>query len=261
VEAGVAEHLSAALIGVGVMITVWLAFGVGLGFDWPLHVSDGSDGRPSTSKFQFFVWTAVILWGYSAVAAARVIAGASPGGIGMPTNLFILMGLGAGTALGAKLATLSHGGRPMLADPTARTYRSLVADDDGNAALEKIQVLAWTFVAVGVFVVSVWQNLAAGSPPSSLPNVDDALLVLLGIWASRLCRRQGPPALTWTAGLCGTVGGGSRRIGGRGAPSDPNTNRADRGWSPETADPRLALRLPSLTLGTPPCVRIVRPGT
>jgi hypothetical protein len=99
----------------------------------------------------------------------------------MPSNLFILMGLGAGTALGAKLATVSHGGRPMLADPTARTYRSVAADDDGNAVLEKIRVLAWTFVAVGVFVVSVWQNLAAGSPPSSLPNVDDALLVLLGI--------------------------------------------------------------------------------
>jgi hypothetical protein len=177
----VAEHLAAALIGVGVVFTVWLAFGVGLGFDWPLHVSDGADGRPSTSKFQFFLWTAVIVWGYSAVAAARVIAGASPGGIGMPTNLFILMGLGAGTALSAKLVTVSHGGRPALTAPSSRTYRSLVADDDGNAALEKIQVLAWTFVAVGVFAVSVWQNLAASTPPSSLPNVDDALLVLLGI--------------------------------------------------------------------------------
>ena len=198
-EVGVAEQIAAALIGVVVVIAVWLAFGVGLGLDWPLRVSDGADGRPSTSKFQFFLWTAVIVWGYSAVATGRWIGDASPGEIGMPTNLFILMGLGAGTALGAKLVTVSRGGRAALADPTARTYRSLVADDDGNPALEKIQVLAWTFVAVGVFVVSVWQILGASGPPSSLPNVDDALLVLLGIGqvayvgVKALPRPAGPP--------------------------------------------------------------------
>jgi len=195
----VAEQLAAALIGVVVVIAVWLAFGVGLGLDWPLRVSDGADGRPSTSKFQFFLWTAVIVWGYSAVATGRWIDGASPGEIGMPTNLFILMGLGAGTALGAKLVTVSRGGRAALADSTARTYRSLVADDDGNPALEKIQVLAWTFVAVGVFVLSVWQILGASGPSSSLPNVDDALLVLLGIGqvayvgVKALPRPAGPP--------------------------------------------------------------------
>ncbi len=176
-----AEQLAAALIGVVVVIAIWLVLGVGLGLDWALHVSDGADGRPSTSKFQFFLWTAVIVWGYSAIATGRWIDGASPGEIDMPTNLFILMGLGAGTALGAKLVTVSRGGRTPLTDPSARTYRSLVADDDGNPALEKIQVLAWTFVAVGVFIVSVWEILGASGPPSSLPNVDDALLVLLGI--------------------------------------------------------------------------------
>ena len=180
-DSAVAEQLGAALVGVGVVVALWLAFGVGLGFDWPLHVSDGADGRPSTSKFQFFAWTAVIVWGYAAIAARRWIDGAPPGEIGMPTNLLILMGLGAGTALGAKLVTVSRGGRAPLADSSARTYRSLVADDQGTPALEKIQVLAWTFVAIGVFAVSVWQLLAATGPPSSLPNVDDALLVLLGI--------------------------------------------------------------------------------
>lgn len=176
-----AEQLAAALVGVVVLLAIWLAFGVGLGLDWPLHVSDGVDGRPSTSKFQFFLWTGVIVWGYAAVATGRWIAGAAPGGIGMPTNLLILMGLGAGTALGAKLVTVNRGGREPLADPGTRSYRSLVADDHEKPALEKIQVLAWTFVAAGIFLVSVWQTLGTGSPPSSLPNVDDAVLVLLGI--------------------------------------------------------------------------------
>lgn len=170
-----------ALIGIAVLIALWAVFGLRLGFDWPSRISDGVDGRPSTSKFQFFLWTAVIVWGYTAVVARRWIDGDSPGDIDMPTNLFILMGIGAGTALGAKLVTVSRGGRAPLADPGARTYRSLVADDAGNPALEKAQALTWTLVAVGVFVISVWQALAGSATPSSLPTVDDALLVLLGI--------------------------------------------------------------------------------
>jgi len=176
-----AEQIALGSVGIVVLGALWLVFGVWLGFEWPLRVADGADGRPSTSKFQFFLWTAVIVWGYAAVAARRSIDGTTPGDIGMPTNLFILMGLGAGTALAAKLVTVGRGGRAPLADPGARTYRSLVADDEGNPALEKIQVLAWTLVAAGVFIISVWQVLGSGSTPSSLPNVDDALLVLLGI--------------------------------------------------------------------------------
>src|SRR3972149_5628631 len=176
-----AEQVALGFVGIVVLGALWLVFGVWLGFEWPLRVADGADGRPSTSKFQFFLWTAVIVWGYAAVAARRSIDGTTPGDIGMPTNLFILMGLGAGTALAAKLVTVGRGGRPSLADPGMRTYRSLVADDGGNPALEKIQVLAWTLVAAGVFIVSVWQVLGSGSTPSSLPNVGDALLVLLRV--------------------------------------------------------------------------------
>jgi len=175
------EAFAAAMVGFGVLAALWLAFGFWLGLAWPLRVADGADGRPSTSKFQFLLWTAVIVWGYAAVAARRSIDETSLGDIGIPSNLFILMGLGAGTALAAKLVTVGRGGRPALADVRTRTYRSLIADDDGKAALEKIQVLAWTLVAAGAFIVSVWQIIAARATPSSLPNVDDALLVLLGI--------------------------------------------------------------------------------
>lgn len=175
------EAFAAAIVGIAVLAVVWLAFGFWLGVGWPLRVADGADGRPSTSKFQFFLWTIVIAWGYASVAARRMIDGATIGDIGIPMNLFILMGLGAGTALGAKLVTVSRGGRPALADPRARTYRSLIADDEGTPALEKIQVLAWTLIAAGAFIVSVWQVIASGAAPASLPNLDDALLVLLGV--------------------------------------------------------------------------------
>jgi len=191
---------AAAVVGIGVLAVLWLLFGFWLGLAWPLRVADGADGRPSTSKFQFFLWTIVIVWGYAAVAARLAIDEAALGGISIPSNLFLLMGLGAGTALAAKLVTVRRGGRPALADPSARTYRSLIADDDNNPALEKIQVLAWTFVAAGAFIVSVWQLIASHSTPSSLPNVGDALLILLGIGqvayvgAKALPRPNDPPA-------------------------------------------------------------------
>lgn len=171
----------AAILAIGVLAALWLVFAYWIGFSWPLRVSDGADGRPSTSKFQFFLWTAVIIWGYSAVAARRAIDGGDLAGIGIEQNLFLLMGLGAGTAVAAKIVTVNRGGRPPLADPAARTYRSLIADDGNNPALEKIQVLAWTFVAAGAFILSVWQSIAADSTPTALPNVADPLLVLLGV--------------------------------------------------------------------------------
>ena len=175
------EAFASGIVGIAVLAVVWLAFGFWLGVGWPLRVADGADGRPSTSKFQFFLWTIVIAWGYASVAARRMIDGASIGDIEIPMNLFILMGLGAGTALGAKLVTVSRGGRPALADSRERTYRSLIADDEGTPALEKIQVLAWTLIAAGAFIVSIWQVIASGAALSALPNVDGALLVLLGI--------------------------------------------------------------------------------
>ncbi len=174
-------QVEAALAGLATLAVLWLIVSLALGIGWPIHAFDGADGRPSTSKFQFYVWTAVILWGYASVVAAHWITGADVGTIGIPTNLFILMGLGAATALGAKLATVGHGGRLPLLDDAQRTFRSLFSDDAGNPALEKIQILAWTAVAGVVFIGSVVRSLGSATAPTTLPNIDDALLVLLGI--------------------------------------------------------------------------------
>jgi hypothetical protein len=143
------------------------------------------DGRASTSKFQFFFWTTLILWGYVSVFARIALDGIpkdfnSPE---IPDNLFWLMGLSVATTLSAKAITTVRGKPPgiePLAEPSTN-LSFLIWDDQERPALEKIQILAWTFVAGGVFVVLVLNSIAADTTPITLPDVDTTLLVLTGI--------------------------------------------------------------------------------
>ena len=57
-----------------------------------LSVIQGQDGRLSTSKFQWFVWTVVAVGGFSALFAARALRGAPAGDIGVPANILIALG-------------------------------------------------------------------------------------------------------------------------------------------------------------------------
>jgi hypothetical protein len=74
----------------------------------PARVFEGADGRASTSKFQFLVWTTVLFFAYVAIYAARWINGHDPGAIGeIPTNLILVTGMSIVTVTAAKSITAS----------------------------------------------------------------------------------------------------------------------------------------------------------
>ena len=85
---------------------MWLLLWLLRGRQWTFGaLFDGEDRGPSTSKFQFCVWTVVVLYAYVGLSAARWFRGQA-GFLGeIPPNLLIAMGLSAGTALGAKAIT------------------------------------------------------------------------------------------------------------------------------------------------------------
>jgi hypothetical protein len=64
----------AYLIGILVMVLVWIMVGAPTNTWNPFDFAIGTDGRRSTSKLQFLVWTAVVVFAYVTVYSARVIA-------------------------------------------------------------------------------------------------------------------------------------------------------------------------------------------
>lgn len=160
----------------------------------PLIVTIGADGRLSTSKFQFFVWTGVIAFTYVWIFAVRL--GAWPGAPSLddlPTNVLLAMGFSITTAVAAKGITVAYQNSGRVTKSAAPTgidtsVAGLVATDDLQTPdLTKIQMLLWTLVAATVYLVRVSQqigDLAVCIPSADLhcfPDIDNALMVLMGL--------------------------------------------------------------------------------
>jgi len=162
-----------------------------------LVLVEGNDGRLSTSKFQWFAWSAVISGSFVAVFAARAFAGlgatTSPN---VPANVLIALGFSATTMATAKGVTTlySASGRIVKSSvqpgaANANVTGGLLTDDTGITDLSKVQLVTWTVIALGVYVYSLSVQIAAISgtdmkgmhPNLGLPDIDGALMVLTGL--------------------------------------------------------------------------------
>jgi hypothetical protein len=174
------------IIGFAVLLLLWLFYRISAG-DWNiLETTRGADNRWSTSKCQFFLWTVVALFSYASLYAARIGAGVlTTNDFNIPTNLLLAMGLSVTTAVAAKGITVSQ-----LSDQTATKEHidakdaqtgDLIKDDGGAIDLTKVQMLGWTIVALGAYIASVAYAVQHIQPTTKLPDIDTALMVLMGL--------------------------------------------------------------------------------
>ena len=151
---------------------------------------EGKDGRASFSKFQFSLWTFVVVFALLSIAIARAIA--SEGILEpvdeIPDNLLGVLGISVFTATGAKGVTTLFAARRLTKkrvkkeQDTTTPLQELVADDDGVPELGKIQMLLFTLVAVIIFLATTVEAINSGEESKMvLPDIDRALLVLMGI--------------------------------------------------------------------------------
>ena len=114
----------------------------------------GQDGRLSSSKFQWFVWTIAAVGGFSALFAARALRGASAGDIGVPANILIALGFSTATMATAKGITTAYiaGGRVDKSADKSSLKGGILTDDDGIADLSKIQLITWTIIAIAIWI-------------------------------------------------------------------------------------------------------------
>ena len=164
---------------------------------WNVFVlAEGADGRLSTSKFQVLLWTIVVLFGYVVVETGRFMRGNFDALDKIPPNVLIALGFTLGTATLAKGITTSFiaGGR-LKKEPDKQSGAStLVADDDGAPDLSKAQLLAWTLLALVVYVVRVCYQLRVQQP--ELPDIVYLEQLTSALYLDRREDQGGAQALT-----------------------------------------------------------------
>ncbi len=143
----------------------------------------GADGRASTSKFQPFLWTIVVLFAYVVVTSIRFASDPSTALPEIPTNVLIVLGLAFGTGIGAKLITSNRldSGAEVRDTVDHKGAAPLFQSDDGYPDLYKIQTLAFTFIGVGTYLAQVFAAVEANTAADTLPDIPEGLLFLMGI--------------------------------------------------------------------------------
>jgi hypothetical protein len=174
-------HAAPFLAGLAGLAVLWVVIGIATSFNI-LKLFEGQDGRPSTSKFQFFLWTAAVVFSYLAIFATP-----SKGQFvftpldGPCDNLLIAMGISGATAVTAKAIAANNAAKGLHPKPPLDGNGGIFEGDDGNPDLGKIQMVVWTLIAVGVFLAGVIHNVYADSPSRDLPDIGQPLMILMGL--------------------------------------------------------------------------------
>lgn len=191
-----APHVSAGLkwgavgSGLGLLVVLYLAVAVFSKHRNPLELFRGFDGFSSTSKFQWFLWLVFILFSYTALWVLRAEQGNFSALNEIPVNLLTVLGFSTGTAAAAKGITSGYvqTGRvqkqnPSTPQPNANSADTggVFQDDTGAPELAKIQMMGFTFIALGIFFIAVIHQILTNDITDGLPNIDSSLMVLMGI--------------------------------------------------------------------------------
>jgi hypothetical protein len=160
----------------------------------PWEFLRSGDGRLSTSKFQFFVWTGVVVFTFTLYQFARYYNShweLFDNYTSLPVNVLWAMGMAAGTSVVAKgiAASFDASGRTANVPKDKKAPDTgLVASDDGSPDLSKIQMLTWTVIAVVAYLASAVHgfNAFALCDPTpqitcNFPDISTTLLTLMGI--------------------------------------------------------------------------------
>jgi hypothetical protein len=180
----------AGLIGLGSLYLFYVAVMGSWGI-WNTAV--GKDGRASTSKFQALLWTIAVLFSYVALLDARWLHGLNEVVPNIPPNLLVALGISAVTTTGAAAVTASNVDSGRQVKPRAQNLglAPIFEGDDERPDLGKVQLMAFTLIAILVFLGMVFQEIAAipglaamtppVTPANSLPDIDASLMALMGL--------------------------------------------------------------------------------
>jgi hypothetical protein len=152
----------------------------------------GRDNRYSKSKLQIAMWFGIVIVSYLGALYLRWWTSIPSliGGVDIPENLLLLSGISALSFAGAKGIAQGKQNRAaaagVVAKPPADQPRfpsDLVSDDSGQPDIGDFQMVVITLIAVGVYVVQIFDFLSLLNMTAqvSMPDVDPTLLGIFGI--------------------------------------------------------------------------------
>jgi hypothetical protein len=168
--------------GLVLLVILFVMYYWGSGWIWPSQIYKDENGISSASKAQLLIWTTVALFSYTVIYADRVLDHNNfevPTDI--PLNLLLAMGLSAGTTLAANFANTTQIKKRKAQNLGKNSKGGIFLDENGNPDLSKIQMMAWTFLAVGIYVISVFEAVSTSFQLPNLPDINPTLLALMGI--------------------------------------------------------------------------------
>jgi hypothetical protein len=172
----------AAGAGLAFVLLIWTLAALPRGGVWRWNVVEGADGASSTSKFQWALWTAVVLASYLALWILRAVAGHPARLPNLPASLLTAMGLSSVTMAAAKgITTIQTAGNTPTIVKAPSKLAGILRDDEGYPELAKMQLVAWTLIAVGVFLTEVIHMISHAQFNKPLPDIDPTLVVLTGL--------------------------------------------------------------------------------
>ncbi|MBI1829509.1 MAG: hypothetical protein HY222_04875 [Thaumarchaeota archaeon] len=123
-----------------------------------------SDWYPSLSRFQFLLWTCIILFAFFAVYLIRLSNGVIEPISSIPENLLILMGISLispviGTALSPKNTTASNS-KPTDDEMKKRGFYTML-EENGKPALARAQMFSWTWIAIAVYLIVFFSSVGS----------------------------------------------------------------------------------------------------
>lgn len=150
---------------------------------------------PSLARFQLILWTGIVIFAYAGIALFRLFSG---DGVptSMPSNVLIVMGLSAGTAVtGSAISRFQYAGTtPTDVAPTKEIpsdkirkklpgFKTMLMEND-KISLSRFQMFAWTWVGIVSYVALVFLQVNGNLyyfERLSLPDLPILLIVLMGI--------------------------------------------------------------------------------
>ena len=182
------------------MVPVWMVWASAQSFKVPNNPHwivaalflDKETATYSLSKFQFYIWTAVSVFGYIYLFAARGLVQGVWSFIEIPGSLPGIVGISAFTGVAAQFITTQRG--PKGAGEEHPAYADFVSSG-GVVVAERFQFFVWTIIGALAFF---W--LVINEDPLTiigLPKVPEGFLQLMGISSlgylgGKLARKPGP---------------------------------------------------------------------
>lgn len=163
-------------------------------------IRTGPNLDPSLSRFQFLLWTWVVVFTLTFVYFIRIFGGVfGPPEGGVPYYLLSLMGIS--TAVPVVSTAISSyrndSGEPVqeeisreqtaAVDKRVQTQirppYSKMLEEDGNPTLGRFQMFLWTWVSIGIYLVIVFSTVTHISEVQKLivPDVDPTFVILMGL--------------------------------------------------------------------------------